>query len=204
MAPPLSSLALNCTLKRSSGEPSSTDVLLDLIDDELRSFEVTTDRIRIADHQVLPGVTSDAGDGDEWPAIRQRVLDADLVVLATPIWLGHPSSLAQRVLERMDAFLGETDDQGRLVSIPAVAMVAVVGNEDGAHHVGAELFQGLNDVGFTIAAEGMTYWVGEAMQGVDFKDLDEPPEPVVTSTRTMVRYAVHLAGLLRTSTYPGS
>ena len=102
MAPPLSSLALNCTLKRSSGEPSSTDVLLDLIDDELRSFEVTTDRIRIADHQVLPGVTSDAGDGDEWPAIRQRVLDADLVVIGRQRQSALSSfllgSTAQRVL----------------------------------------------------------------------------------------------------------
>jgi len=199
----LTALALNCTLKRSGGEPSSTDVLLDQIDKELAgSGVVVSPRVRVADHDVRPGVTSDEGDGDEWPSIRERILAADLLVIGTPIWLGHPSSLAQRVLERLDAFLGEKDDDGRLLSLPRVAMVAVVGNEDGAHHVGAELYQGLNDVGFTIAAQAMTYWVGEAMQGTDYKDLAGPPETVAGATATMVANAVHLARLLRASNYP--
>jgi multimeric flavodoxin WrbA len=199
---PLTAVALNCTLKRSGGEPSSTDVLLDQIDDQLEARGVVTHRIRLADHDVRPGVTSDEGDGDEWPRIRRQVLDAELLVLATPIWLGHPSSIAQRVLERLDAMLGEKDNEGRMITVPRVAMVAVVGNEDGAHHVGAELYQGLNDVGFTLASEAMTYWVGEAMQGTDYKDLGEPPEAVVASTATMVRNAVHLARLLQASNYP--
>lgn len=180
-------------------------MILDQIDEQLvRQGVVVSPRVRVADHDVRPGVTSNEGAGDEWPAIRASVLDADLLVLATPIWLGHPSSIAQRVLERLDAFLGEKDDEGRLIAVPRVAMVAVVGNEDGAHHVGAELFQGLNDVGFTLAAEAMTYWVGEAMQGVDYKDLDAPPDSVADSTATMVRNAVHLARLLRGSNYPPS
>ena len=83
-------------------------------------------------------------------ATPRQILDAELFVLATPIWMGHPSSNAQRVLERLDAFLGEKDDTDQFATVDRVALVAVVGNEDGAHHVGAELFQGLNDVGFTI------------------------------------------------------
>ena len=71
----------------------------------------------------------------------------------------------------MDAFLGETDDRGRMVSFDRVALVAVVGNEDGAHHVSAELYQALNDVGFTLPANAVTYWVGEAMGSTDYKDL---------------------------------
>src|SRR4051794_18681738 len=126
-SPALRSLALNCSLKRSSSDRSSTDAILDLVDAELAKHDVATERIRVADHQVSPGVTSDEGEGDEWPAIRTKILDADLLVLATPIWLGHPSSITQRVLERLDAFLGETDDEGRMISIPRVAMVAVVG-----------------------------------------------------------------------------
>jgi multimeric flavodoxin WrbA len=199
----LTAVALNCTLKRSTGERSSTDVLLDQIDEQLvANGVVVAPRVRVVDRDVRPGVTSDEGDGDAWPAIRSSILEADLLVVATPIWLGHPSSIAQRVLERLDAFLGEKDDEGRMISVPRVAMVAVVGNEDGAHHVGAELFQGLNDVGFTLAAEAMTYWVGEAMQGTDYRDLDGPPDPVAESTATMVRNAVHLARLLRSSNYP--
>ncbi len=87
-------------------------------------------------------------------------------------------------------------------TVDKVAMVAVVGNEDGAHHVGAELFQGLNDVGFTLAANAMTYWVGEAMQSTDYKDLDSAPEKTAQTTSTMVTNAVHLAERLAKERYP--
>jgi multimeric flavodoxin WrbA len=198
---PLRALGLNCTLKPSPA-PSSTDVLLSSVLGELEAHGVATSQVRIVDHDVRPGVTSDEGDGDGWPAIRAQVLAADVLVVATPIWLGHPSSVAQRVLERLDAFLGEEDELGRMVSLDRVALVAVVGNEDGAHHVGAELFQGLNDVGFTLAAGAMTYWVGEAMHGTDLKDLDQIPEATRSTTTAMVAQAVHLARLLRRAPYP--
>jgi multimeric flavodoxin WrbA len=193
--------ALNCTLKHGPAS-SSTDELLDLVAKELSTFEVELERYRVVDHSVAFGVTSDEGGEDGWPALRAAVLGADILVLATPIWMGHPSSVAQMVLERLDAFLGETDDQGRIVSSGQVAVVGVVGNEDGAHLVGSQLFKGLNDVGFTIPSQGMTYWVGEAMQTVDFKDLDQVPDSVSQSTRTMVANAVHLAKLLATEGYP--
>src|SRR5450830_180316 len=168
---PLSAFALNCSLK-SSIKVSSTDKLIGEVLVALESHGVSSSgTVRVSDCNIRPGVTSDEGDGDEWPDLRRRILDSDIFVLATPIWMGHPSSHAQRVLERLDAFLGETDPRGRMVSLDRVAIVAVVGNEDGAHHVGAELFQGLNDIGFSIPANGMTYWVGEAMHRIDYKDL---------------------------------
>src|SRR3546814_7716715 len=86
-----------------------------------------------------------------------------MLVFGTPVWLGQPSSIAKRVLERMDAFLSETDDQGRMPSYSKVAVVAIVGNEDGAHAISAQLFQALNDVGWPISAVAACYWVGEAM-----------------------------------------
>ncbi len=193
--------ALNCTLKPSP-EPSSTDVMLDLFAAELHRFDVAMDRERLVDHEVRPGVSHDEGDGDEWPALRRRILDAELFVLATPIWLGHPASTTQRVLERLDAFISETDDRGQMPLVDRVAMVAVVGNEDGAHHVGAEVFQGLNDVGFSLAAGAMTYWVGEAMGSIDFKDLTTTPEKVASQASTMVANAVHLARALSGGPYP--
>jgi len=199
----ISAVLLNCTLKSSTGEASSTDRLLGEVGAQLRANDVTIDGpIRLADHDVKPGVTSDEHGGDEWPGIRQRILDAQILVLGTPIWLGHPSSLAQRVLERLDAFLGEKDDRGRMISYDRVALVAVVGNEDGAHHVSAQLFQGLNDVGFTIPANGVTYWVGEAMQSTDYKDLDKTPDKVAAATATAARNAAHLARLLASTSYP--
>ena len=198
----LSALALNCTLKPGDGA-SSTDVLLREVLDELAAAGVRVSApIRVVNHDIKPGVRSDEGDGDAWPAIRQKILDADIIVVGTPIWLGQPSSVVKRVLERMDAFLGETDAHGRLVSYGVVAVVAVVGNEDGAHHVTAELLQALNDVGFTVPAAGGTYWVGEAMGKVDYQDKHPRPEKTATATATAARNAAHLASLLKASPYP--
>ena len=196
-------IALNCTLK-ASDRPSSTERLLSEALEELATHDVAGELVRVADLDVKPGVTSDEGPGDAWPDLRSRILAADILVIGTPIWLGQPSSVCKRVLERMDAFLSETDEQGRMPSFGKVAAVAVVGNEDGAHHVCAELYQALNDVGFSLAATAGTYWVGEAMQGVDYKDLQNTPKQVAKATEMMARNTVHLAGLLRTATYPGT
>ncbi len=198
----LTAFAINCSLK-SSSDPSSTDKLVGEVLAALATHGVSpAGSVRIADLDICAGVSSDEGDGDEWPAVRQQILDADIFVLGTPIWMGHPSSHAQRVLERLDAFLGETSSDGRMVSLDRVAVVAVVGNEDGAHHVAAELFQGLSDVGFTIPAAGMTYWVGEAMHKTDYKDLPSGSEKTNQATKTAAANAAHLAALLAHSPYP--
>jgi multimeric flavodoxin WrbA len=200
----LKALAFNSTLKSSAAsENSSTDKLLSLIAEEFKKHDVEMETIRLADHDIKPGVTSDEGEGDAWPPIRKKVLEADILLIGTPIWLGQPSSVCKRALERMDAFLEETDEQGRMVSYGAVAAVAVVGNEDGAHHVSAEVFQALNDVGFTIPANAVAYWVGEAMGSTNFVDLDETPEEVETMISMLARNTAHLAGLLKKSQYPG-
>ena len=131
-----------------------------------------------------------------------RAAAADVVVIASPIWLGHPASVTQRVLERLNAESAETDDQGRPILYGKVGLVAVVGNEDGAHKVTADVMQGLNDVGFTLPAQGGTYWVGEAMQKVDYQDLEGIPEIVATTTANAARNAAHLARTLREVEYP--
>lgn len=199
---PLKAVALNGTLKSSSGEVSSTDRMLDLIAEGMKELGVETLRFRLADHNIKPGVTSDEGGGDEWPAVRKAVLDADILIIGTPIWMGQTSSVTKRALERMDAFLEETDDEGRMVTYGRVAAVAVVGNEDGAHNVSADVYQALNDVGFTIPANAVAYWVGEAMGSTNFVDLDKVPDVVTKTVDMLVRNTVHLASLLKTSQYP--
>jgi multimeric flavodoxin WrbA len=198
---PLTALVLVCTLTPSPGD-SSSDLLGRQVLQALGEHGVTGDVVRVVDHDVKRGVQADMGDGDEWPALRQRVLDADILVVAAPIWMGHPSSVTQQVLERLDADIAETDDQGRPIMSGRVAAVAVVGNEDGAHHVVAEVAQGLNDVGFTLAAGAGTYWVGEAMGSVDYQDLDETPEKVASQNAALAANTAHLARLLKAAPYP--
>lgn len=182
---------------------SSTGKLLELISSQFKEHDIETEIIHLADHDIKPGVTSDEGGGDAWPKIREKVLEADILIIGTPIWLGQPSSICKRALERMDAFLEETDARGRMVSYGKVAAVAVVGNEDGAHHVSAEIFQALNDVGFTIPANAVAYWVGEAMGSTNFVDLDEVPDAVNSMITALARNTAHLSGLLSAAQYPG-
>ncbi|MFC0438298.1 flavodoxin family protein [Kutzneria buriramensis] len=197
----LRALALVCTLTPSPGD-SSSDLLAQQVMDQFAANDVKGDIVQVVDHSVKPGVAVDMGGGDAWPGIRSQLLEADILLLATPIWLGHPSSIAQRVLERLDGELSETDDNGLPHMYNKVATVAVVGNEDGAHKVSADLFQALDDIGFTIPAGGATYWVGEAMHGTDFKDLDEVPDSVAQTTKRLATNATHLARALQTSPYP--
>ncbi|MCG8918631.1 NAD(P)H-dependent oxidoreductase [Actinokineospora sp. PR83] len=203
MSTPLSALALVCTLTPSP-QDSSSDLIARQVLDALAGHGVSGEVVRVVDHDVKPGVLVDMGAGDAWPGIREKLLAADVLVIATPVWVGHPSSVAQRVLERLDGELSESDDEGRLLTYGKVAVVCVVGNEDGAHKVSADLFQALNDVGFTIPAGGATYWNGEAMQGTDYKDLEQTPEAVASTTATLAANTAHLARLLKAAQYPPS
>ena len=116
--------------------------------------------------------------------------------------MGQPSSVCKMVLERLDAELSETDDEDRMLTFGKVAGVAVVGNEDGAHHVSAEVFQALNDVGFSLPPNAVTYWVGEAMQATDYREKDPKPEKTAQTTVALATNAVHLARVLQGSPYP--
>lgn len=202
-AQPLRALALVCSLKPSPA-PSSSDLMARQILDQLAEHGVTAEVVRVVDHDVKPGVEIDMGEGDAWPGIREKLMAADILVVATPTWVGHMSSVAQRVLERLDGELSETDDSGRPLVAGKVAVTAVVGNEDGAHKITADLFQGLDDIGFTIPSQGGTYWNDEAMGSRDYLDLDETPEAVASTTATLAENAAHLARLLKANPYPGS
>ena len=197
----ITALALVCTLKPSPAA-SSSELIAHQVADALAEHQVSTSFVRVVDHEVKPGVEADMGEGDAWPGIRAQLIAADILILSTPTWMGHLSSVAARVLERLDAELSEMDAEGRPSLFGKVAIVAVVGNEDGAHKITADAFQALNDVGYTIPAQGVSYWNGEAMQTTDYNDLPSTPETTAAATATAAANAAHLALLLRAENYP--
>jgi multimeric flavodoxin WrbA len=198
----LTAFGINCTLK-SGTQSSSTEALMQQFFTGLAKHDIVGEIVRASNFDIKPGVRSDEGDGDEWPELRKRIGAADILVIGTPIWLGQPSSVSKRVLERMDAFLDEKDNRGRMPSYGKAAVCVVVGNEDGAHHVGAEVLQALFEVGFTIPAGGTTYWVGEALGSKEYKDLKKPPEAVAKWTQMLASNTAHLARILKANRYPG-
>jgi multimeric flavodoxin WrbA len=188
-------VVLNCTLKKSP-EPSNTQMLTDHVLTSLRERGVESTTFRLADLSVPPGVESDLGEGDDWPRVREAMLGAEILVMASPTWVGHPSSLAQRALERMDAMISETDDDGRPVAYNRVAGVVVTGNEDGAHHVISEITGALGDIGFTIPAQAWTYWNKGPGPGPDYSDTDEGHDYAQKTGRAMAANLVTVATAL--------
>lgn len=196
----IKAVILVCTLSPSP-KKSSSDLLAKEVSDELKKLDVQSNIIRVVDFDVKFGVETDMGGGDEWPKIRDSIVNSDILIISTPIWMGQPSAVTKMVLERLDAELAESDGEGRPLMYGKVANVAVVGNEDGAHHTSAEVYQALSDIGFTIPAGGPTYWVGEAMGSVDYQDLEYKSQKTQSTTKTVAANSVHLAKLLKDN-YP--
>lgn len=187
-------LVLSCTLKQSP-EPSNSEALARILTGEFAAQGIESELIRLADRNIPPGVKTDMGDGDDWPEIHQKLLDAAIVVFATPTWVGRPSSIAQRALERMDAMISEMHD-GMPAAYGKVAGVAVAGNEDGAHHVIGEICGGLGDIGFTIPPQAWTYWNKGPGPGEDYLQTDYRHDWSEKTGRQAARNLVRVAKLL--------
>lgn len=192
----MQAVVLNCSLKGSS-DLSNTQQLADVVIEALDGAGVSSRVFRLADLNVPPGVETDLGDGDDWPQVHEAILGAEILIVATPTWVGHPSSIAQRALERMDAMISETDDAERPVAYNRVAGVVVTGNEDGAHHVISEICGGLGDIGFTIPAQAWTYWNKGPGPGQTYSETDEGHDWSAKTGRAMAANLVAVATALQ-------
>lgn len=194
-------LVLNCTLKPSP-ETSSTEALARVLIDEFDKAGVATDLVRLVDLTIKPGVKSDMGEGDAWPSVLEKLLAADILVIATPTWLGQQSSVCMRALERMGALISETDDSGRPVAFGKVAGVVITGNEDGAHHIVGTVSQALIDIGFTIPGHSWTYWHLGPGPGPDYLDTDQAHDYSDRVGRNAARNLMAVARALSSETFP--
>ncbi|HZV84491.1 MAG TPA: flavodoxin family protein [Brevundimonas sp.] len=194
-------VVLNCTLKPSP-DPSSTEALAKVMMAELEKGGADTELVRLVDLNIKPGVKTDQGEGDDWPAVHERIIAADILVIATPTWLGQQSSVCMRALERMDAMLSETDDEGRGVAMNRVAGVVVTGNEDGAHHIVATVCQALIDIGFTIPGQSWTYWHLGPGPGPDYLETDTAHDYSDRLARNAARNLLAVAKALKPGVFP--
>jgi len=184
----LGALFLNCTLKRSP-EVSNTQALIDKVAALMGDLGATTETVRVVDHDVRFGVSSDEGDGDGWPDILAKIKATDILVIATPIWFGVRGSVAQMVIERLDGTYEESDPEtGRFPLYNKVAGCIVTGNEDGAHDAAATTLFNLTHLGCVIPPNADCYWVGDAGPGPSY--LDAGGERHLYTNRT-ARYLAH-------------
>ena len=197
----MKALILNCTLKPSPAT-SSTEALANVVIGELKKGGAETELIRLVDLNIKPGVKTDQGEGDDWPAVHEKIMAADIVVFARPTWVGQMSRVCMRALERMDALFEETDDSGRPVAFGKVGGIIITGNEDGAHHIVATVSQALIDMGFTMPAQSWTYWHLGPGPGPDYVETDQGHDYADRVGRNAARNLLALAKVLKPDTYP--
>jgi multimeric flavodoxin WrbA len=202
-AGPLKALFLNCTLKRSPRR-SHTDGLIEASRRIMAGAGVKTDAVRPVDLPIAtgmrPDMTEEGWDEDAWPELYRRVLDSDIVVVATPIWLGEMSSVCVRLIERLYANSSEQNAKGQYVYYGRVAGCLVTGNEDGVKHCARNILYALQHIGMTIPPQAESGWVGEAGPGKSYRDDgSHGPENEFTNRTltTMTWNLIHAARMLR-------
>ena len=199
----LRALFVNCTLKPSPGV-SNTQGLVDISVAILEANGVTVDQIRAADHDLPPGVYPDMRDHgfttDDWPELFTRVQSADILVLASPIWLGEKSSICTRVIERLYGNSAELNDAGQYAYYGRTAGCLITGNEDGVKHCAMNILYSLQHLGYVIPPQADAGWIGEAGPGPSYLDAGSGgPENDFTNRNTtfMTWNLLHVARLLK-------
>ncbi len=163
MEAPLQVLVLNASLKHEPGI-SNTGELSDLVLEHMKPHGIEATVVRLADKHIPVGLQFRESDDDDWPEVTKHIREADILLMATPIWWGGRSSLMQRVIERLDAFDEEYHKGGRSALYNKVAGVVITGSEDGALHTMGTIMMALTWMGFTLPPECAAYWVGEVGQ----------------------------------------
>ena len=199
----LKALFLNCTLKP-SGTPSHTEALMQVAAEIMRRNQVAVELLRPVDHTLPPGVypdmTEHGFERDDWPALSAKVMAADILVIGTPIWLGEESSVCRRLIERLYAESGKTNDADQSIYYGRVGGAVVTGNEDGIKHCSMTIFYALAHLGYTIPPQADADWIGEAGPGPSYADEDSNG-PHNDFTQRNITYMswnlMHMARLLR-------
>lgn len=202
---PIRALFLNCTLKRSP-RLSHTDGLIEAARRILTKQGVEVDTLRPIDLEIAtgmkPDMTEDGWDRDHWPALYKRILRCDILVLATPIWLGEKSSVCSRIIERLYSNSSELNDRGQPIYYNRVGGCLVTGNEDGVKHCARDILYALGHIGFLIPPQADAGWVGEAGPGPSYRDEDSRGPESDFTNRTLTAMAwntLHAARILRQS-----
>lgn len=204
-------LYINCTLKKAP-QKSHTGTLMDVSKTIMVNEKVQVDEIRLIDHEVPPGVYPDMtehGYGkDEWPIIFKRVMEADILIVGTPLWLGEKSSIFQKLIERLYGMSGETNSKGQYVFYGKVGGCIITGNEDGIKHAAMGILYSLQHVGYSIPPQADAGWIGAVGPGPSYGDTEwkgeKLKEPVGfdsnftnRNTTFMTYNLLHLASMIK-------
>lgn len=189
--------------KRGGGEFSHTEVLSELVVENLREHGVRSEILRLADY-IPPGTKSNMGKGDDWPVILKKVLAANILVFATPIWWGNHSSLMQRAIERLDELHNELRDTGKSRLTNKVGGIVITGEEDGEQHITGSISNFMLSIGVTLPPMCAVSYQGEYTRATK-KSLARKfrqEKQTASAAKSMARNLAFFAGLLAENNIP--
>jgi multimeric flavodoxin WrbA len=194
---------LNCTLKRSP-ELSHTQGLIDISKAIMEQNGVAVDVLRPVDHDIAYGVWPDmterGWDDDAWPILLKKVMESEILVITSPIWLGEKSSICTKVIERLYAASGQLNEHGQYAYYGRVGGCLITGNEDGAKHCAMNILYSLQHLGYVIPPQSDAAWLGEAGPGPSYLDPGSGgPENDFTNRNTtfMTWNLLHMARMIK-------
>jgi multimeric flavodoxin WrbA len=206
-------LYINCTLKKTP-QKSHTATLMNVSKAIMKKEKVGIDEIRLIDHDVPTGVypdmTEQGYEKEEWLSIFKRIMEADILIVGTPLWLGEKSSIAQKLIERLYGMSGETNNKGQYIFYGKVGGCIITGNEDGIKHAAMGILYSLQHVGYSIPPQADCGWIGAVGPGPSYGDTEwkgeKLKEPVGfdstftnRNTTFMTYNLLHLASLLKSN-----
>lgn len=196
-------LYVNCTLKKSP-QQSHTEGLMQVSQKIMSSEGVKIEYLRLADFDVPPGIMPDMTEHgeatDEWSGIYEKIMEADILIIGTPIWLGEKSSIATKLIERMYGMSGKVNDKGQYIYYGKVGGCIITGNEDGIKHCAMGILYALQHLGYSIPPQADCGWIGEAGPGPSYMDQESNAknnEFTNRNTTFMTYNLLHLAKILK-------
>ncbi|MFL0352264.1 flavodoxin family protein [Xanthomarina sp. GH4-25] len=199
----LKAIYVNCTLKKSPRQ-SHTDGLMEVSKNIMKTEGVSAKHIRLVDHDVAfgvyPDMTEHGVEKDEWPSLFKEIFEADILIIGSPIWLGEKSSVCQKLIERLYAMSGKTNDKGQYLFYGKVGGCVITGNEDGIKHCAMGILYALQHVGYSIPPQADCGWIGEAGPGPSYLDNESNAKNnnfTNRNTTFMTYNLLHLAKLLK-------
>ena len=199
----LKAMYVNCTLKKSP-EISHTQGLMDVSIRIMEKEGVQVDQIKLVDYDIASGVYPDmrehGWEKDEWPELFKRVIDADILIVGTPIWLGEKSSVAQQLIERLYSMSGEKNSKGQYLYYGKAGGCIITGNEDGIKHCAMGILYSLQHIGYSIPPQADAGWIGEVGPGPSYldKESNAATNDFTNRNTTFMTYnLLHLAKMLK-------
>jgi len=129
---------------------SNTEALVEFLGQYLTRQNIDYEIIRLASHNIVSGTYTHMNTKDDWPDIYNKILEAKMLLFATPIWWNSHSSELQRCIERLDEVYDSILEGKDSPLDGKIGGVIVTGDSDGVEHITGNIANFFCSIGVTV------------------------------------------------------